>query len=188
MAVAFDTLKFVRNLTQAGLPEAQAEIFANAHRDAFKDALDSNLATKGDIAKLKESTTAQITDFKESTTAQITEFKESTNAQIAEFKESTNAQIAEFKESTNAQIAELRSEMAEFRESTNSQIAELRSEMVEFKASMRREFAEFKEFIMAEITQLKRRDDHLQAQISHLKWIMIFNLGFTVTIMWKVFS
>ena len=144
MAVAFDTLKFVRNLTQAGLPEAQAEIFANAHRDAFKEALDSNLATKADIAELR--------------------------SEMAEFRESTTAQIAEFKESTNAQIAELRSEMAEF------------------KASMRREFAEFKEFIMAEINQLKRRDDHLQAQISHLKWIMIFNLGFTVTIMWKVFS
>ena len=126
MAVAFDTLKFVRNLTQAGLPEAQAEVFANAHRDAFKDALDSHLATKADIAELKESTTAQI--------------------------------------------------------------AELQSEMAEFKASMRREFAEFKDSIMAEISQLKRRDDHLQAQISHLKWIMIFNLGFTVTIMWKVFS
>ena len=155
MAVAFDTLKFVRNLTRAGLPEAQAEVFANAHRDAFKDALDSHLVTKGDIA---------------------------------EFKESTTAQIAEFKESTTAQIAALRSEMAEFKESTNAQIAELRSEMAEFKASIRREFAEFKDSIMTEINQLKRRDDHLQAQISHLKWIMIFNLGFTVTIMWKVFS
>ena len=155
MAVAFDTLKFVRNLTQAGLPEAQAEVFANAHRDAFKDALDSHLATKTDIAELKESTTAQIAEFKESTTAQIAELR----SEMAEFKESTTAQITEFKESTTAQIAELRSEMVEF-----------------------------KEFIMAEINQLKRRDDHLQAQISHLKWIMIFNLGFTVTIMWKVFS
>ena len=144
MAVAFDTLKFVRNLTRAGLPEAQAEVFANAHRDAFKDALDSHLATKGDIAELR---------------SEMAEFRESTTAQIAEFKESTNRQIAEFKESTTAQIAELRSEMVEF-----------------------------KEFIMAEINQLKRRDDHLQGQISHLKWIMIFNLGFTVTIMWKVFS
>ena len=166
MAVAFDTLKFVRNLTQAGLPEAQAEVFANAHRDAFRDALDSNLATKMDIAELR----SEMAEFRESTTAQIAESKESTTAQIAESKESTTAQIAESKESTTAQIAELR------------------SEMVEFKASMRQEFAEFKEFIMAEINQLKRRDDHLQAQISHLKWIMIFNLGFTVTIMWKVFS
>ena len=144
MAVAFDTLKFVRNLTEAGLPEAQAEVFANAHRDAFKDALDSHLATKTDIAELR--------------------------SEMAEFRESTTAQIAEFKESTTAQIAELRSKIAEF------------------KASIRREFAEFKDSIMAEINQLKRRDDHLQAQISHLKWIMIFNLGFTVTIMWKVFS
>ena len=126
MAVAFDTLKFVRKLTQAGLSEAQAEVFANVHRDAFKEALDSNLATKADIARLKES--------------------------------------------------------------VSSQIAELRSEMVEFKETIRSEFAEFKESIMAEINQLKRRDDHLQGQISHLKWIMIFNLGFTVTIMLTVFS
>ena len=126
MVVAFDTLKFVRKLTQSGLPEAQAEVFANVHRDAFKEALDSNLATKADIARLKES--------------------------------------------------------------VSSQIAELRSEMVEFKESIRGEFAEFKASIMAEINQLKRRDDHLQGQISHLKWIMIFNLGFTVTIMWKVCS
>ena len=89
--------------------------------------------------------------------------------------------MVEFKET-------IRSEFAEFKESTNSQITDLRSEMVEFKETIRSEFAEFKESIMAEINQLKRRDDHLQAQISHLKWIMIFNLGFTVTIMWKVFS
>ena len=184
MAVAFDTLKFVRNLTRAGLPEAQAEVFANAHRDAFKEALDSNLATKGDIAELRSEMAefrAEMAEFRESTNSQIAEFKESTNAQIAELKESTNAQIAELKESTNAQIAELKestnAQIAELKESTNAQIAELRSEMVKFK-----------EFIMAEISQLKRRDDHLQAQISHLKWIMIFNLGFTVTIMWKVFS
>ena len=126
MAVAFDTLQFVRKLTQAGLSEAQAEVFANVHRDAFKEALDSNLATKADIARLKES--------------------------------------------------------------VSSQIAELRSEMVEFKETIRSEFAEFKESIMAEINQLKRRDDYLQGQISHLKWIMIFNLGFTVTIMLTVFS
>ena len=137
MTVAFDTLKFVRKLTQAGLPEAQAEVFANVHGDAFKEALDSNLATKADIARLKESVSSQIAELKESTTTQI---------------------------------------------------AELRSEMVEFKETIRSEFAEFKESIMAEINQLKRRDDQLQGQISHLKWIMIFNLGFTVTIMWKVFS
>ena len=126
MTVAFDTLKFVRKLTQAGLPEAQAEVFANVHGDAFKEALDSNLATKADIARLKESVSSQIAELKESTTTQI---------------------------------------------------AELRSEMIEFKETIRSEFAEFKESIMAEINQLKRRDDHLQGQISHLKWIMIFNLG-----------
>ena len=166
MTVAFDTLKFVRKLTQAGLPEAQAEVFANVHGDAFKEALDSNLATKADIATLKESVSSQIAELKESTTTQIAELR----SEMVEFKES------------------IRGEFAEFKESTNSQITDLRSEMLEFKETIRSEFAEFKESIMAEINQLKRRDDHLQAQISHLKWIMIFNLGFTVTIMWKVFS
>lgn len=46
----FDTLKFVNRLKAAGVPEAQAEAFS----DAFKEAQgEAELATKADIAEVK---------------------------------------------------------------------------------------------------------------------------------------
>lgn len=48
-AVAFDTLKFVKTLRNAGFSEDQAE----AQAEAFAAAVDMNLATKQDIVELK---------------------------------------------------------------------------------------------------------------------------------------
>ena len=48
-AVAFDTLKFVKTLRNAGFSEDQAE----AQAEAFAAAIDMNLATKQDIVELK---------------------------------------------------------------------------------------------------------------------------------------
>ena len=44
--MAFDTLSYARRLKQAGVPDTQAEAMA----DATRELLDSDLATKGDIA------------------------------------------------------------------------------------------------------------------------------------------
>ncbi len=49
---AFDTLKFVRRLRAAGVPEQQAEAEADAIKDVFSETLDNQLATKADIIKL----------------------------------------------------------------------------------------------------------------------------------------
>jgi hypothetical protein len=38
-AITFDTLKFARTLKDAGIPDDQAEAFANAFRDATSDEL-----------------------------------------------------------------------------------------------------------------------------------------------------
>jgi len=47
--MSFDTLSYDRRLKQAGVPEAQAEAFADATRElAFQD-----FATKGDLAGVK---------------------------------------------------------------------------------------------------------------------------------------
>ena len=48
-AVAFDTLKFVKKLRDAGIPEEQAE----AQAEAFAEAVDVNLATKQDIKDVR---------------------------------------------------------------------------------------------------------------------------------------
>ena len=49
----FDTLKFARRLKDAGVPEKQAEAEAEAIREAFAEALDTQVATKADIARLE---------------------------------------------------------------------------------------------------------------------------------------
>lgn len=49
----FDTLKFARRLKEAGVPEKQAEAEADAIREAFAEALDNQVATKSDIARLE---------------------------------------------------------------------------------------------------------------------------------------
>jgi hypothetical protein len=47
--MAFDTLSYARRLKQAGVPDAQAEAMA----DATRELLDSEFATKADVAGLK---------------------------------------------------------------------------------------------------------------------------------------
>ena len=49
MITAFDTLKFVRRLKQAGLPAARAEAMTEAQIEAFAKAPDTQLATQTDI-------------------------------------------------------------------------------------------------------------------------------------------
>jgi len=56
-AITFDTLKFVERLEQAGVPRAQAAAIAEAQRDVFSEALESELATKGDIRAVREDLT-----------------------------------------------------------------------------------------------------------------------------------
>ena len=53
-SITFDTLKFARKLKAAGVPEGQAEAEAEALAEAFVEALESQLATKGDIAKIEK--------------------------------------------------------------------------------------------------------------------------------------
>lgn len=51
-AVAFDTLKFVRRLEEAGVSEKQAEAFSDALREVQDSQLEQ-LATKGDLRELE---------------------------------------------------------------------------------------------------------------------------------------
>ena len=58
-AIAFDTHRFVKNLTASGFTEQQAEVLANEQVNL----LNSNLATKVDIAALKVDITALKADI-----------------------------------------------------------------------------------------------------------------------------
>ncbi len=48
-AIAFDTLAYAKKLKKAGVPEAQAEV----HAEAFAEIIDERIATKQDILELK---------------------------------------------------------------------------------------------------------------------------------------
>jgi hypothetical protein len=51
-AITFDTLKFVEKLESAGVNREQAKAEAEALVTALSEAMDSQLATKGDINRL----------------------------------------------------------------------------------------------------------------------------------------
>lgn len=51
-AITFDTLKFAERLEKAGLTREQASAIAEAQKDVFAEALDSQIATKSDIVRL----------------------------------------------------------------------------------------------------------------------------------------
>lgn len=48
----FDTLKFARRLEAAGVERNQAIAFAEAQKDAFAEAIETQLATRGDTRQL----------------------------------------------------------------------------------------------------------------------------------------
>jgi len=62
-ALAFDTHAFVKRLTGAGMPEAQAEVLADEQRRLFDD----RLATKDDLERVK----AEINSETKTTLAEI---------------------------------------------------------------------------------------------------------------------
>ena len=56
MAVAFDTLVYARKLRQAGVPEEQAEV----HAEALAAVVTETLATKQDLRKLEYRLTLRL--------------------------------------------------------------------------------------------------------------------------------
>jgi capsular polysaccharide biosynthesis protein len=63
-AVTFDTLKFVKELENAGMPQAQAEAQAKALANVLSESLDTTLATKADIQNVKTELKSEIQDVK----------------------------------------------------------------------------------------------------------------------------
>ncbi|MEK6685125.1 MAG: DUF1640 domain-containing protein [Pseudomonadota bacterium] len=52
-SVTFDTLKFVEKLEKAGVPRDQAAAIAEAQKDAFAEAMDTQLVSKSDLMEME---------------------------------------------------------------------------------------------------------------------------------------
>lgn len=59
--ITFDTLKFVTRLEQAGVSREQAAAIAEAQKEAFAEALDTNIATRAGLAEVKSELKADVT-------------------------------------------------------------------------------------------------------------------------------
>lgn len=81
---AIDTLAFAKKLKGAGLPDAQAEAFAEAQAGMFRGMLDSTLATKDDLAELRRTTKADLAEFRHATKADLA--KLATKEELAKLK------------------------------------------------------------------------------------------------------
>jgi hypothetical protein len=51
--ITFDTLKFVEKLEKARMSRDQASAIAEAQKDAFSEAMDSQIATKSDLLEME---------------------------------------------------------------------------------------------------------------------------------------
>ena len=77
-AIAFDTHRFVKRLTESGFTEKQAETLAEEHVAL----LNTNLATKADIARVE----AGVDALRQETRADIESLRQETRAAIETVK------------------------------------------------------------------------------------------------------
>ena len=88
-AIAFDTHRFVKRLTESGFTERQAETLAEEHVAL----LNTNLATKTDIESLRQAAKVDIAEIK----ADIDALRQTTKAGIETLRQETKADIAAVK-------------------------------------------------------------------------------------------
>ena len=98
-AIAFDTHRFVKNLTASGFTEAQAEALA----DEQAHLLDSNLATKSDILAIK----SDIRELR----SEIRGAKSELELSIEQVRSDLEVKIEQVKGDLEVKIEQIRSEV-----------------------------------------------------------------------------
>ena len=101
-AIAFDTHRYVKRLTECGFTEKQAETLA----DGQVALLNQNLATKADVAKIG----ADVEAHRQETNAGIEALRQETKAGIEALRQETKAGIEALRQETKAGIEALRQE------------------------------------------------------------------------------
>ena len=105
----YDTHAAVRRLTEAGIPEPQAEAVVREQTHI----LEHNLATKADIETLRQETRAEIAAVR---------------ADIETLRQETKASIETLRQETEAEIAAVRADVEKLRLETKADIERLRQE------------------------------------------------------------
>ena len=123
-AIAFDTHRFVKNLTDHGFTEEQAEVLANEQVNL----LNSNLATKTDIALIQQ----DIEALRKETKADIEALRQATKADIEALRQATKADIEALRQATKTDIALIHRDIEVLRKETKADIANLKSDLLKW--------------------------------------------------------
>ncbi len=126
-AIAFDTLAYVKEMTNVGFTNEQAEVQVKALLDALKQVeahrLDG-MASKRDIkeielkiAEVKRDLEVKIAEVKKDLEIKIVEFKNDLEIQIVEVKKDLAVKIAEVRKDIDVKIAEVKKDIAETKSS-----------------------------------------------------------------------
>ncbi len=124
-ALHFDTHRFVKNLTESGFTERQAEALAEA-QITF---LNENLATKASIESLRQETKTSIETLRQETKADIARveasvesLRQETKAGIESLRQETKASIESLRQETKADIVRLEGGIETLRQETQASI------------------------------------------------------------------
>jgi len=109
--ISFDALKLARRLREAGMPSEQAEAVAEAEAEALSEFIQSHLATKQDIADLKQ----EISDCRGELRLEITAVRNELKEDIANCRSELKLEIAAVRNELKQDIAAVRIEMHKMR-------------------------------------------------------------------------
>ncbi len=137
-AIAFDTHRFVKHLTENGFTEQQAEVLA----DEQVSLLNSNLATQADVAAIQRDIAAihrDIDALRQETKAsiagvqrEIEVLRQETKADIESLRQETKADIESLRQETKADIEVLRQETKASIAGVQRDIAEVKSDLIKW--------------------------------------------------------
>jgi len=140
--VAFDTLRFSQRLTEAGLAPSQAAGAAAATAEAMGD-LVAQIATKTDLAMLRQELSGAFAAFCQDVKAENGAFRQDVTAEIAAFRQEVKAENAAFRQEVRSEIGafrqEVKTEIAALRQAAKGDAAALRHEVALDIAGMRRD-------------------------------------------------
>ena len=123
-AIAFDTHRFIKNLTDHGFTEEQAEVLANEQVNL----LNSNLATKTDIALIQR----DIEVLRKETKAGIEALQQATKTDIEALQQATKTDIEALQQATKTDIALIQRDIEILRQETKADIANLKSDLLKW--------------------------------------------------------
>jgi ribosomal protein L29 len=132
VVVNLDTLKIARRLKEAGLDERQAETITDVLRESRE--LDfSLLATKADLAELRNATKADLAELRNATKADLAELRNATKADLAELRNATKAELAELRSDMDLRLTSLQAEIDRRFAAVEAKIAVLQAEIASLK-------------------------------------------------------